>query len=169
MSSELLDALTILEREKGISRDVLIDAIEAALVSAYRRNFNQAQNVRIDLNLQTGTMRVFARKEVVDQVFDPRLEISLADARNINPNYSVEDIVEMEVTPKDFGRIAAQTAKQVVTQRVREAERGIIYSEFIDREEDIMTGIVQRLDSKFIYVSLGKIEALLACKRTNAK
>ncbi|MDM5327941.1 transcription termination factor NusA [Neobacillus sp. CF12] len=161
MSSELLDALTILEREKGISRDVLIDAIEAALVSAYRRNFNQAQNVRIDLNLQTGSMRVFARKEVVDQVFDPRLEISIADARNINPNYSVEDVVEMEVTPKDFGRIAAQTAKQVVTQRVREAERGIIYSEFIDREEDIMTGIVQRLDSKFIYVSLGKIEALL--------
>jgi len=161
MSSELLDALTILEREKGISRDIIIDAIEAALVSAYRRNFNQAQNVRIDLNLQSGTMRVFARKEVVDQVFDPRLEISLEDAQRINPNYQVEDVVEMEVTPKDFGRIAAQTAKQVVTQRVREAERGIIYSEFIDREEDIMTGIVQRLDSKFIYVSLGKIEALL--------
>ncbi|MEH7353123.1 transcription termination factor NusA [Neobacillus drentensis] len=161
MSSELLDALTILEREKGISRDILIEAIEAALVSAYRRNFNQAQNVRIDFNLQTGSMRVFARKEVVDQVFDPRLEISLADAVRINPNYQVEDVVEMEVTPKDFGRIAAQTAKQVVTQRVREAERGIIYSEFIDREEDIMTGIVQRLDSKFIYVSLGKIEALL--------
>ena len=161
MSSELLDALTILEREKGISRDILIDAIEAALISAYRRNFNQAQNVRIDINLGTGSMRVFARKEVVDQVFDPRLEISIEDAQRINPNYQVEDIVEMEVTPKDFGRIAAQTAKQVVTQRVREAERGIIYSEFIDREEDIMTGIVQRLDSKFIYVSLGKIEALL--------
>jgi transcription termination/antitermination protein NusA len=161
MSSELLDALTLLEREKGISRDVLIDAIEAALVSAYRRNFNQAQNVRIDLNLANGSMLVFARKEVVDEVFDPRLEISLEDARKINPNYQVEDVVELEVTPKDFGRIAAQTAKQVVTQRVREAERGIIYSEFIDREEDIMTGIVQRLDSKFIYVSLGKIEAIL--------
>ncbi|OCA85437.1 transcription termination/antitermination protein NusA [Bacillus sp. FJAT-27225] len=161
MSSELMDALTILERDKGISRDVLIEAIEAALISAYRRNFNQAQNVRIDLNMQTGTMRVFARKEVVDQVFDPRLEISIDEARLINPNYQVEDVVEMEVTPKDFGRIAAQTAKQVVTQRVREAERGIIYSEFIDREEDIMTGIVQRIDSKFIYVSLGKIEALL--------
>ncbi|WML49251.1 transcription termination factor NusA [Neobacillus sp. PS3-34] len=161
MSSELLDALTLLEKEKGISRDVLIEAIEAALISAYRRNFNQAQNVRIDLNLQNGLMRVFARKDVVDQVFDPRLEISIEDAQRVNPNYQVEDVVEMEVTPKDFGRIAAQTAKQVVTQRVREAERGIIYSEFIDREEDIMTGIVQRLDSKFIYVSLGKIEALL--------
>jgi transcription termination/antitermination protein NusA len=161
MSSELLDALTILEREKGISRDILIDAIEAALISAYRRNFNQAQNVRIDLNLGNGSMRVFARKEVVDEVFDPRLEISLEDAQKINPNYVVEDVVELEVTPKDFGRIAAQTAKQVVTQRVREAERGIIYSEFIDREEDIMTGIVQRQDPKFIYVSLGKIEAIL--------
>ncbi|MGJ7921024.1 transcription termination factor NusA [Neobacillus sp. LXY-4] len=161
MSSELLDALNLLEREKGISRDVLIDAIEAALVSAYRRNFNQAQNVRIDLNLENGSMRVFARKEVVEEVFDPRLEISIEDARKINPNYQEEDVVEMEVTPKDFGRIAAQTAKQVVTQRVREAERGIIYSEFIDREEDIMTGIVQRQDSKFIYVSLGKIEAIL--------
>ncbi|WP_075980890.1 transcription termination factor NusA [Bacillus massilinigeriensis] len=161
MSSELLDALTLLEKEKGISRDVIIEAIEAALVSAYRRNFNQAQNVRIDLNLGVGTMRVFARKEVVDEVFDPRLEISLEDAQRINPNYQLEDVVELEVTPKDFGRIAAQTAKQVVTQRVREAERGIIYSEFIDREEDIMTGIVQRQDAKFIYVSLGKIEAIL--------
>ena len=161
MSSELVDALYLLEKEKGISRDVIMDAIEAALISAYRRNFNQAQNVRIDLNLGTGTMRVYARKEVVDEVFDPRLEISLEDAQKINPNYEVEDVVELEVTPKDFGRIAAQTAKQVVTQRVREAERGIIYSEFIDREEDIMTGIVQRIDNKFIYVSLGKIEALL--------
>ncbi|TYS46670.1 transcription termination factor NusA [Bacillus infantis] len=161
MSSELLDALTLLEKEKGISRDIIIEAIEAALISAYRRNFNQAQNVRIDLNLGSGTMRVFARKEVVEQVFDPRLEISLDEAKAINPNYQVEDVVELEVTPKDFGRIAAQTAKQVVTQRVREAERGIIYSEFIDREEDIMTGIVQRQDPKFIYVSLGKIEAIL--------
>jgi N utilization substance protein A len=161
MSSELLDALTVLEREKGISKDVLLEAIEAALISAYKRNFNQAQNVRIDINAQTGTMRVFARKEVVDEVFDPRLEISLDEAKAINPQYDVEDVVEIEVTPKDFGRIAAQTAKQVVTQRVREAERGVIYSDFIDREEDIMTGIVQRQDSRFIYVNLGKIEALL--------
>ncbi|GIN70436.1 transcription termination/antitermination protein NusA [Bacillus sp. J14TS2] len=161
MSSELLDALIILEKEKGISREVLIEAIEAALVSAYKRNFNQAQNVRVDLNLGSGTMRVFARKDVVEEVFDSRLEISIDEAKKINPAYEIEDVVELEVTPKDFGRIAAQTAKQVVTQRVREAERGIIYSEFIDREDDIMTGIVQRYDSKFIYVSLGKIEAIL--------
>ena len=161
MSSELLDALTILEKEKGISKDIIIEAIEAALISAYKRNFNQAQNVRVDLNQETGTMKVYARKDVVDEVYDSRLEISIEEARGINPNYVLNDVIEMEVTPKDFGRIAAQTAKQVVTQRVREAERGVIYSEFIDREEDIMTGIVQRIDSKFIYVSLGKIEALL--------
>lgn len=161
MSSELLDALIILEKEKGISKDIIIEAIEAALISAYKRNFNQAQNVRVDLNRETGTMKVYARKDVVDEVYDSRLEISIGEARGINPNYVLNDVIEMEVTPKDFGRIAAQTAKQVVTQRVREAERGVIYSEFIDREEDIMTGIVQRIDSKFIYVSLGKIEALL--------
>lgn len=161
MSSELLDALNLLEKEKGISREVLIEAIEAALVSAYKRNFNQAQNVRVDLNLDNGSMKVFARKEIVEEVFDSRLEMSLEEAKAIHPNYEIGDIVEIEVTPRDFGRIAAQTAKQVVMQRVREAERGIIYSEFIDREEDIMTGIVQRKDSKFIYVSLGKIEALL--------
>jgi len=161
MSTELLDALLILEKEKGISREVIIDAIEAALISAYKRNFNQAQNVRIDLNLGNGTMKVFARKDVVEEVFDSRLEISMEDARKINPSYEIGDVVELEVTPKDFGRIAAQTAKQVVTQRVREAERGIIYSEFIDREDDIMTGIVQRQDPRFIYVNLGKIEALL--------
>jgi N utilization substance protein A len=161
MSSELLDALTILEKEKGISKEIIIEAIEAALISAYKRNFNQAQNVRVDLNRETGTMKVYARKDVVDEVYDSRLEISIGEARGINPNYVLNDVIEMEVTPKDFGRIAAQTAKQVVTQRVREAERGVIYSEFIDREEDIMTGIVQRIDSKFIYVSLGKIEALL--------
>ncbi len=161
MSTQILDALTVLEKEKGIARDVIIEAIEAALVSAYKRNFNQAQNVRVDLNLENGSMRVFARKEVVDEVFDSRLEISIEEAASINPSYEVGDVVEIEVTPKDFGRIAAQTAKQVVTQRVREAERGIIYSEFVDREEDIMTGIVQRQDSRFIYVALGKIEALL--------
>ena len=161
MNTQLLDALTSLVKEKGISQEVLIEAIEAAIVSAYKRNFNQAQNVRVDFNIETGTIRVFARKEVVDDVNDTRLEISLDEAQHINPNYQVGDVVEIEVTPKDFGRIAAQTAKQVVTQRVREAERGVIYAEFIDREEDIMTGIVQRTDSKFIYVSLGKTEALL--------
>jgi transcription termination/antitermination protein NusA len=161
MNTQLLDALADIIREKGISKEVVMEAIEAAIISAYKRNFGQAQNVRVDLNMETGTIRVLARKDVVEEVNDPRLEISLEEAQRINPNYQVGDVVEIEVTPKDFGRIAAQTAKQVVTQRVREAERNVIYAEFLDREEDIMTGIVQRVDPRFVYVSLGKTEALL--------
>ncbi|MFJ7824915.1 NusA antitermination factor [Psychrobacillus sp. OK028] len=161
MSSELLDALTALEQQKGISRDVLIEAIEAALVTAYKRNFNQAQNVRVDINLATGTMLVYSRKDVVEDVSDDRLQISLEDAQVINPHYAIGDVVEEEVTPRNFGRIAAQTAKQVVTQRVREAERGLIYEEYVDREDDIVNGIVERLDARNIYVGLGKVEAVL--------
>jgi N utilization substance protein A len=161
MNSDFIEALSEIEREKGISKDVLIDAIEAALISSYKRNFNTAQNVRVDINRLTGMIKVFARKTVVDEVLDPRLEISLEAAREINPNYMIDDIVEIEVTPRDFGRIAAQTAKQVVTQRIREAERGLIYDAFIDKEEDIVTGIVQRQDLRNIYVDLGKVEALL--------
>ncbi|KOY82715.1 transcription termination/antitermination protein NusA [Lysinibacillus macroides] len=161
MSSDLLDALNALEEQKGISRDVLIEAIEAALVTAYKRNFNQAQNVRVDLNLDKGSIRVFSRKDVVEEVEDERLQISLEDAKVINPAYQLEDIVEQEVTPRNFGRIAAQTAKQVVTQRVREAERGLIYEQYVDREDDIVTGVVERLDARNIYVGLGKVEAAL--------
>ncbi|TCP30295.1 NusA antitermination factor [Scopulibacillus darangshiensis] len=161
MSSDLLDAISALEKDKGISKDILIEALEAALISAYKRNFNQAQNVRIDINEGLGQIKVFARKDVVEAVEDPRLQISLEQAKDINPQFDLDDVVEIEVTPKNFGRIAAQTAKQVVTQRVREAERGVIYSEFIDREDDIMTGIVQRIDHRFIYVDLGRVEALL--------
>lgn len=161
MNSDFIEALTALEKDKGISKEVILEAIEAALISGYKRNFNSAQNVRVDINRETGTIKVFARKTVVEEVFDSRLEISLDEAKEISPHYEVDDIVELEVTPKDFGRIAAQTAKQVVTQRVREAERGIIYADFIDREEDIINGIVQRQDGRFIYVDLGRVEALL--------
>jgi N utilization substance protein A len=161
MNMDFIEALTEIEREKGITKDVLIDAIEAALISSYKRNFNTAQNVRVDINRNTGLIKVYARKSVVDDVLDPRLEISLHAAREINPNYQMDDIVEIEVTPRDFGRIAAQTAKQVVTQRIREAERGLIYNAFIDKEEDIVTGIVQRQDLRNIYIDLGKIEAAL--------
>lgn len=161
MNIDFMEALTAVEKEKGISKEVLIEAIEAALMAGYKRNFNSAQNVRVDINRDTGVVGVFARKNVVEEVVDPRLDISLEVAKGINPQYQLDDIIDMEVTPKDFGRIAAQTAKQVVTQRIREAERGIIFNEFIDREEDIITGIVQRQDSRFIYVDLGKAEALL--------
>lgn len=161
MSSDLLDALVALEEQKGISRDVLIEAIEAALVTAYKRNFNQAQNVRVDLNLDNGSMVVYSRKDVVEEVEDERLQISLEDAQAINPAFEIGDIVEQEVTPRNFGRIAAQTAKQVVTQRVREAERGLIYEQYVDREDDLVLGTIERQDARNIYVSIGKVEAAL--------
>ncbi|MCA0983289.1 transcription termination factor NusA [Halobacillus yeomjeoni] len=161
MSSELFDAMNYLEKEKGIDKNLLLEALEAALISAYKKNFNSATNVRVDINEEEGTMKVFARKDIVEEVMDPQQEISLENAKEIDPNYEVEDVIEVEVTPMDFGRIAAQAAKQVVTQRVREAERGIIYGEYVDREEDVMTGIIQRKDPRFVYVNLGKIEARL--------
>ncbi|GEB30906.1 MULTISPECIES: transcription termination factor NusA [Brevibacillus] len=161
MNGDFIEALEAIEREKGITKDVLIEAIEAALISGYKRNFNSAQNVRVDVNRHSGMVRVYARKEVVEEVFDPRLEISQEAAQEIDPNFRLEDIVEIEVTPRDFGRIAAQTAKQVVTQRIREAERGLIYSEFIEREDDIVTGVVQRMDARNYYIDLGKAEAVM--------
>jgi len=161
MSMEFIEALSEIEREKGISKDVLIEAIEAALISSYKRNFNTAQNVRVDINRATGLIKVYARKTIVEEVLDPRLEISIEAARAINPHYQIDDIAEIEVTPRDFGRIAAQTAKQVVTQRIREAERGLIYHAFVDKEQDIVTGIVQRMDLRNLYVDLGKVEAAL--------
>jgi len=161
MSMEFIEALSEIERDKGISKDVLIEAIEAALISSYKRNFNTAQNVRVDINRTTGLIKVYARKTIVEEVLDPRMEISLETARAINPHYQIDDIAEIEVTPRDFGRIAAQTAKQVVTQRIREAERGLIYHAFVDKEQDIVTGIVQRIDLRNLYVDLGKVEAAL--------
>jgi len=161
MSMDFIEAMNELEREKGISKDILFEAIEAALISSYKRNFNTAQNVRVDMNRNSGVIKVYARKLVVEEVLDPRTEISLPAAREINPHFQIDDIAEIEVTPRDFGRIAAQTAKQVVTQRIREAERGLIYNAFVDKEEDIVTGTVQRQDLRNFYVDLGKIEAVL--------
>ncbi len=162
MSNQLFDAIDYLAKDKGIDKGILLEALEAALISAYKKNFKSATNVRVELNEATGKMGVFSRKIVVEEVEDNQEEISLEEAKKIDPNYVLEDVVEVEVTPKDFGRIAAQAAKQVVTQRVREAERGVIFSEYADREEDVMTGIIQRKDPRFVYVNLGKIEAKLA-------
>lgn len=161
MSGDLIKALDDLEREKGIDKEVLIQAIEAALISAYRKNFGTAQNVRIRMDRESGEVKVFSRRTVVEQVRDPRTEISLEEARKISPGYKPGDVIEAEVTPRNFGRIAAQTAKQVVLQRIREAERGVIYEEFSSKEGDIVTGTVQRADSKNVIVDLGRLEALL--------
>ncbi|HLS20376.1 MAG TPA: transcription termination factor NusA [Bacillota bacterium] len=162
MNSKLFEALEFLEKEKGIDKEILLEALEAALISAYKKNFQSATNVRVDLNPEENKMRLFAQKNIVENVENDQIEISLEAAKEIDPNYEVDDIIEVEVTPKDFGRIAAQAAKQVVTQRVREAERGVIYEQYIDHEEDVITGIIQRRDHRFVYVNLGKIEAKLS-------
>lgn len=161
MGKELTNAFEMLEQEKGISKETIVEAVESALIFAYKRNFNQAQNVEIEFNEKKGEFTVYAVKEVVDTVMDSNLEVSLKDALEIHRAYEVGDKIRFEVTPKTFGRIAAQTAKQVVTQRLREAERSIIYNEFIDYEDDLLTGVVERQDHRYVYVNLGKIEAVL--------
>lgn len=162
MNTEFIGALEQIEKEKGVSKDILIDAIEAALISGYKRNYGSAQNVKVYINRDTGEVKVYSLKEVVENAETDLLEISLREAMEIDSNYEIGDVVEKEVTPKNFGRIAAQTAKQVVVQRIREAERGIIYDEFINRESEIVTGIVQRFSKGNIFINLGKTEAILA-------
>ncbi|WPD20003.1 transcription termination factor NusA [Thermaerobacter composti] len=161
MNVEFIEALEDLERQRGIDKDTLLEAIEAALVAAFRRHFGTAQNVAVRIDRETGEIRVVARREVVEQVEDPATQISLAEAREIDPRYQVGDVVEQEVTPRAFGRIAAQTAKQVVLQRIREAERDLIYEEFIAREGDIVTGVVQRVQGRNVLVDLGRTETVL--------
>lgn len=162
MSKELLEALDSLEREKGVKKEVVIEALESALVSAYKRNYGQAQNVEVEFDQIRGNIHVYAVKEVVSEVFDSRLEVSLKDALDLNKAYEVGDTIRFEVTPKDFGRIAAQTAKQVIMQRVREEEHNIIYNQYVQYENEIVTGEVERRDNRYIYVNLGKVEALLS-------
>lgn len=164
MNENFLDTCGELAKEKGISPDVLFDAIEAALISAYRRHFGSSQNVRVSLDRQTGAFQVFSRKKIVESPEELKLEISLEDARKIDARYELEDIVEFEITPQEFGRIAAQTAKQVVMQRLKEAERGIIYDEYAAKEGDIVTGLIQRVErneQKNVYLEIAKTEATL--------
>ena len=156
-----MEAFEALGRERGIAPEVLFDAIEAALTSAYHRNFSSAQNVRVEIDRGTFAYHVYALKTVVEEVANDITEISVEEARKINPAYEVGDVFEQEVTPANFGRIAAQTAKQVVVQRIREAERGNIYDEFSNRASDILNGTVQRVENRNVYIDLGKTEALL--------
>jgi N utilization substance protein A len=162
MNTDFLEALKDLEKEKGITVDVLLEAIEAALLSAYKRNFGSLQNARVHIDRETGDFKVYTQQIVKEQVEDQRQEITLEEAQKIDVKYELGDIVETEVTPRNFGRIAAQTAKQVVVQRIREAERNIIFEEFANREGDIVTGVVQRIEQKNVYIELGKTEAILA-------
>ena len=158
---EFINALNQIEKEKGIDKEVIFEAIETSLVSACKKNFGTSQNIKVVINRETGDVACYAQKEVVEEVEDDMLQISLEDARNINPYFIIGDIIDIEVTPKNFGRISAQTAKQVVVQKFREAEREILYNQYITKEKDIMTGIVQRRERKNVIVQLGKIDAIL--------
>ena len=161
MSAELIHALEQLEKERGIHKDILIEAIEQALISAYKKNFGSSQNVEVNIEHSTGDIRVYALKTIVDEVMDPAEEMSLEQAKRFGADFEIGDMVEVEVTPRKFGRIAAQTAKQVVMQRIREAEREIVFGEFASHEEDILTGVVSRFDRKNIIIDLGRVEAVL--------
>src|SRR5213596_2809065 len=162
MNVELMKALEQIEEEKGIGKEVIIEAIEAALLSAYKKNYGaSAQNMRIEVDRETGEMRAYQIRTIVETVEDEHTQISLTEAQQWDPSAKIGDMVEVEVTPRDFGRIAAQTAKQVVVQRLREAERDLVYKEFRDREGDIVTGTVQRIERKNVYLDLGRIEAVL--------
>ncbi len=160
-SNELILAMKQIEKERNIKAEVLIDAIEAALVSAYKRNYNVNTNVRASMDPETGTIGIFASKSVVETVENPNSEISLKEAKKINPLYEVGDVLEVEAFTKDFGRIAAQTAKQVVIQRIREAEQGAIFDEFAEKEGEILTAIVQRVEKNGVYVEFGKTDGII--------
>lgn len=166
MNAEFMEALNAIEKERGISKDILIDAFESALIAAYKRNYGTTGNVRAVVDRDTGEVQVFASKTVVEQVEDVHAEISLEKARAINSLYEVGDVLEEEANPRSFGRIAAQTAKQVVVQRIREAERGVIFDEYVEKENEILTAIVQRVEKGGVYVELGKTDGLIAMNET---
>ncbi|MBK1810663.1 transcription termination/antitermination protein NusA [Clostridium sp. YIM B02505] len=165
MNEEFIGALKEIVKEKGISEDLIFTTLEDALVAAYKKNYanstTAAQNVRVSMNRETGEIHVYAQKSIVDFVYDEVSEISIDEAKEIDPRYEIDDVVEIEVTPRNFGRVAAQLAKQVVIQRIKEAERNIIYNEFIQKEFDIITGTIIRKDKGNVFVDLGRIEAIL--------
>lgn len=161
MNKELIGALEMISKDRGISFDVLADAIEAALVSAYKKNYNTNGNVRANLDRETGKIEIWASKTVVEEVSDPMTEISLKNAKAVNPLFEIGDVLEEEADSKNFGRIAAQTAKQVVMQRIREAEQGALFDEYAEKENEVLTAIVQRTEKNGVYVELGKTDGLI--------
>ena len=162
MNKELILALELREKEKRIKKDIMFEALEAALVTAYKKNFGSGYNCFAEVNRETGDMRVYCSKTVVEEVEDPCIEITLEEAHAVNKRYKIGDTVDFEASPAKFGRIAAQTAKQMVVQKIREAERGNMYDEHSDKDSDVMTGKVEKLDRRGIMIDLGTAEALLA-------
>ena len=161
MSEDFITLLEEFEKEKGISREILIDALETALVSAYKRNYGANLDVRVEINRTSGGMNVWLKKTVVDEMEDEDVQILLEDAVKIDPKYQVGDVVEIPTAPRTFGRIAAQTARQVVTQRIREAERGMFYNQFADKVNDVVSGVVQRVEKKSVMLRIGNSDAML--------
>ena len=161
MNAELIEALNVLEQEKNISKETLLEAIEQSLLQACKNHFGKSDNVKVNINPETGDFSVFAEREVVENVEDPALQISLADARMRDPKYEIGDIVNVEVKSKEFGRIATQNAKNVILQKIREEERSVLYNQYYEKEHDVVTGIVQRYLGRNLSINLGKVDALL--------
>jgi len=161
MQIDFLGAIEQISKEKGIDSDVLLESIETAMASAYKKKHGSSLNVRVSVERASGRAKVFAYKNAIDVVDDAYVEISIEDARKLNANYQIGDTVEIDVTPKNFGRIAAQNVRNVLVQKIREAERVIIYNKFLAQENEIVTGVVQRIDKKNIYIDLDKIEGIL--------
>ena len=159
---ELIEALNQIEKEKDISKDILLEALENSLVAACKNNFGRADNIKVNIDRKTGEVGVYAMKEVVEEVTDPVMQISLAQAKMKDPINELGDFVGVEVTPKNFGRIAAQKAKQVVVQKIREEERKVLYTQYSSKEKDIVTGIVQRYVGNNVSINLGKADAILS-------
>lgn len=160
MNKEFFEALEELSVEKGISKAYLLDAIESALLTAYKKNFNSQENVKIVIDEEKASIKVYSLKEVVEEVFDPAIEICIENVKG-RKKPKLGDIVEVEITPKDFGRISAQTAKQVIVQKIREAEREIVFSEYADRQGEIVSGLIQRVEKNIMIVDLGRIEGIM--------
>lgn len=164
-SKELILALDELEKEKGIKKDYMLESIETALVTAYKRNYDSnTENVKVTMNAETGEIHVYAEKEVVENVEDEKIQINLTDARKINKKLEIGDVAQIEIIPRDFGRIAAQTAKQVIIQKIREASRNVLFDEFTERKGEIISGIVQKADGSIVVIDLGKLEGVMPLK-----
>ena len=161
MNTELLEALTILEQEKNISKDTMMDAIENSLISACKNHFGTSDNIKVIMNRDTCDYSVFAEKEVVDEVMDPALEISLEEAEQIDSSLQLGDVAQIRVESKSFGRIATQNAKNLILQKIREEERKVVFDQYFEKERDIVTGIVQRYVGKNISINLGRADAML--------
>nr|WP_122011591.1 transcription termination factor NusA [Maliibacterium massiliense] len=166
MNQEFIEALSALCKEKGIDKEVLIEAIETALITAYKRDYGQDQEVRVIVDRVSGAMRVLRQQTVVEEVENADTEMSLEEARTLKKGYALGDVVETDVTPRTFGRIAAQTAKQIVVQRIREAERGVIYDAYIERENEVMNAMVHRVEKRNVFMDLGRTEAFMNASET---